>query len=81
MSDAKGVILLWVEKKNEMKLRNYLRNNYVIDGEESRQIKGNSLQRFIDDLLVADGPKKNSFFVIKDIFLKQYIIRQKQLMK
>ena len=30
MSDAKGVILLWVEKKNEMKLRNYLRNNYVI---------------------------------------------------
>ena len=51
MSDAKGVILLWVEKKNEMKLRNYLRNNYVIDGEESRQIKGNSLQRFIDPSL------------------------------
>ena len=30
MSDAKGVILLWVEKKNEMKLRNYLRNKVGI---------------------------------------------------
>ena len=30
----------YVNRENEMKLRNYLRNNYVIDSEEVRKIKG-----------------------------------------
>ena len=30
----------YVNRKNEMKLRNYLRNIYVIDGEETSKIKG-----------------------------------------